>query len=109
MVSKPILWLEADSTVGIGGNTNPDSTLTVLGSGHYTTNLLVDGKITATGGVDTPYISFSAETRSSIVKRSKGLKEDQVVMQFWNKFTKQIEIYHVKEKRFYNINGGLLK
>jgi len=108
--------------ITIGQGASGDSTFTVdsiaytsSGGGHFKGGLKVDkdinvdGKITATGGVDPPYVSYSAETRESIVERSKKLKEDQVVMQFWNCKTKRFEVYVVKEKKFYSMNGRELR
>jgi len=97
----------ADSYINTSGklginDASPDSTLDVTGSGAFSGNLKVGGKITATGGVDPPYISFNAETEASIRKRSKGLMPDQAVMLFWNEGGK-LGLYHVEEDRFYYI------
>lgn len=85
------------SNVGIG-TTTPDSTLTVTGSGHITGDLLVDGKITATGGVDPPYVSFKMQTHDQIRERSKSVTDD--VMQFYCETEKRMELYIIKDNVF---------
>lgn len=58
-----------------------------------------DGKISAPGGIDPPYMSFSLETRDGIKKRSKKCKDD--IMLFYNSNKERLEIYVKNEDKFY--------
>ena len=83
--------------VGIG-TTNPG-----------TSKLYVNGKITAVGGVDPPYVSFSAETHESIREFAKNVEEHEKVMVFWNTKNKQMEVYVISEDKFYTLDGKLIR
>ena len=106
--STIIATFDDNNAVGVG-TASPDSLLTVEQGTHIKRDLLVDGKITATGGVDPPYVSYSAENYKSIRKMSKGLKDDQVVMQFYNSIRNRFEFYHIKKDCFYTLSGYKIK
>lgn len=66
-------------------------------------NLWVNGKITAIGGVDPPYVSYKKETHAAIILLSQKVTDD--VMQFWCAKDNRMEIYSLKEKKFYTFDG----
>lgn len=66
-------------------------------------------QITADGGIDPPYISFTAETRESVKEYAKKVEEHEKVMLFWNKETKRFEVYVIDEDKFYTITGELIE
>src|SRR3989344_718023 len=72
-------------------------------------NVTVQGKLNASGGVDPPYISFSAESHESIREYAKAVDEHEKVMQFWNGKAHRLEIYVVEEDAFYTLGGELIK
>ncbi|MBU0569007.1 hypothetical protein KKC52_13310, partial [bacterium] len=82
--------------VGIG-TTTPSSKLHVI------------GKITATGGIDPPYVSYSKETHESIRERAKDVEAHEEVMQFWNASAHRMEVYVISEDRFYTFAGELIE
>ena len=87
-------------------NNNLDVNGDIFGhTGHISGNLVVDGKITASGGIDPPYISFSAESHKSIREYAKEVEPHEKVMQFWNGKFHRIEIYVISEDKFYTITG----
>jgi len=94
-----------DSSVGIGV-IDPDSTLEVNGSLHVTGNGIFDGKLTTSGVVDPPAITFTAETRKTI--KEKWLPtidtEHEKVMVFWNSELEQMEVYHIEKDVFYPLS-----
>jgi len=98
---------------------NPKLTLTDGG------DLTIVGKLTATGGIDPPYISFTKETHDTIkqyaidmttsiieekdgeviVHASSPAAENQEVMLYWNSDSKRLEVYVISEDMFYTITG----
>jgi len=76
---------------------------------HYENGLWVKGKITAAGGIDPPYISFSDESHQSIREFAKSVEEHEKVMQFWNGETHRLEVYVINEDKFYTITGELIE
>ena len=69
----------------------------------------VFGKLTATLGVDPPYVSFSAETHDSIKQLAQNVEEHEVVMQFWNKDNNRFEVYVILQDAFYTLDGKEVK
>jgi hypothetical protein len=94
-VSGNVILASGGGNVGIG-TTNPASKLTV------------NGKARITGGVDPPYISFSAESHHSIRQYAKDVEPHEKVMQFWNGQAHRLEVYVIDEDRFYTITGELI-
>ena len=72
-------------------------------------NVSIDGKLTVSGGVDPPYISFSDESHESIRGFAKDVEEHEKAMQFWNSKAHRMEIYVIEEDIFYTITGELIK
>jgi hypothetical protein len=68
-------------------------------------DLNVKNKIYAPGGIDPPYVSFSAESHETIREHAKTVVEHEKVMLFWNKQTHRMEVYVIDEDRFYTITG----
>jgi len=119
--------IDKDGRLGIG-DMSPDSVLEVVSSGDdyfmlsstaeadgnilivdSAGDLTVAGKATFSGGVDPPYVSYSGETYETIREYAKKVNPDQEVMQFWNKETRRMEIYVIKEDRFYAMSGELVE
>lgn len=74
-------------------------------------DLNVSGKITATGGVDPPYVSFEMETREEIIERvAKEIPEEKLnqAIQFWNEETNQFEVYLPIKDQFMDLQGNIL-
>ncbi len=71
----------------------------------------MSGKITTTGGVDPPYVSFEMETRKSIAERvAKEIpkeKQNQAI-QFCNEETNQFEVYLPTKGEFRDLQGNIL-
>ena len=63
------LVLHNDGNVGIMNET-PDSTLTVTGSAHITTNVKVDGRLSTLGKVYAPYLTGTATFDSIVVSET---------------------------------------
>jgi hypothetical protein len=76
-----------------------------IGTASPTARLHVEGKATITGGVDPPYISFSAESHESIRQFARDVEAHEKVMQFWNGEAHRLEVYVISEDRFYTITG----
>lgn len=57
-----------------------------------------DGKISAPGGIDPPYISFSNESEASIEKMSTHCKDD--VMLYYDADKHKFRTYNKKERKF---------
>lgn len=85
--------------VGIS-TASPDSTLTVSGSGHFTGNVLIDGKLDVTGAVDPRALTFTAEDEASIRGMAASFNEKQKVALFWHKDGK-LGVYNIEEDMFY--------
>jgi hypothetical protein len=109
----------ADANVGnnldvtVGGTTTitVGKTLTIT-SGSGTTfqgSVTIDGKLTALGGVDPPYMSFSKETHESIREYAQNVEDHEEVMQFWNGDNHRMEVYVISEDSFYTITGELIE
>ncbi|HCM36321.1 MAG: hypothetical protein A3J30_02065 [Candidatus Wildermuthbacteria bacterium RIFCSPLOWO2_02_FULL_47_9c] len=75
----------------------------------FDTNVNITGKLTALGGVDPPYVSFSAETRETIRNFAKDVQEHEEAMLFWNGETRRMEAYVIGEDAFYTITGDLIE
>lgn len=58
-----------------------------------------DGKISAPNGIDPPYISFTNETRSSIVDKYADKCKDPIMF-FYNVDNQRFEIYDKRTKKF---------
>jgi hypothetical protein len=69
----------------------------------------IDGKLTATGGVDPPYVSYSKETHESIREYAQYVEDHEEVMQFWNGDSHRMEVYVISEDLFYTITGELIE
>lgn len=67
------------------------------------------GKVTAPGGIDPPYVSFSNETHASIRAFAKDIESHEEVMQFWNAPLHRLEVYVIAEDRFYTLVGDLVE
>ncbi len=91
------------TVTGRGGGTSPDRV--GIGTSDPKSKLHVVGKATITGGVDPPYISFSAESHESIREYARSVDEHEKVMQFWNSDAHRLEVYVIAEDRFYTITG----
>lgn len=71
--------------------------------------LTVSGKVNAGGGVDPPYVSFSAETQDTIKQFAKEVNDHEEVMFFWNVDSKRFEVYHIAENVFYTLTGDRIE
>ncbi|UCH88837.1 MAG: hypothetical protein JSV49_11445 [Thermoplasmata archaeon] len=69
---------------------------------------IFEGKITVSGGVDPPFVSFSDETYTSIREYAKNVEDHEEVMIFWNGNANRMEIYVIAEDKFYTITGQLI-
>ena len=98
----PRMTIDNDGDVGIG-TYNPISKL------HVNGNIYCSGKITAQGGVDPPYVSFSKESHESIREYAKNVEKHEEVLQFWNGESHRMEVYVISEDAFYTINGELIE
>jgi len=102
-----------DLDVTVGGNTNINSGMNLKITAGAGISLIgsttIDGKLTVTGGIDPPYISFSKETHESIREYAKYVEDHEEVMQFWNGDTHRMEIYVISEDVFYTITGELME
>lgn len=102
-----------DLDVTVGGNTNIVSGKTLKITTGAGLNIVgpttIDGKLTVTGGIDPPYISYSKETHESIREYAKYVDDHEEVMQFWNGDTHRMEIYAISEDVFYSITGELIE
>lgn len=100
-----------ENVAGAGGSViatgDPDIITSTYATNTMTGDLNVTGKITATGGVDPPYVSYSDQTHKSIINFSKSCHDN--VMQFWCNTHKRMEIYIIKEDQFYTFEGIKLK
>ncbi len=76
-----------------------------IGTRTPTSKLHVIGKATFTGGVDPPYISFSAESHRTIREYAKDLDPHEVVMLFWNDDAKRMQVYARDDDAFYTLDG----
>jgi hypothetical protein len=88
----------------LGGTASVDITgdLIVEGTGTSTIagNLEITGKLTAIGGIDPPYVSYTDESCDSIREYYKqGVKDN--VMQFWNAENRRFEYYLADEDECY--------
>jgi len=73
--------------------------------------LYVLGKVTTIGGVDPPYVSYSAETYESIREFAKDVTAHEKVMLFYNVNKKRMELYDIEADTFkplYNNNLGII-
>lgn len=69
----------------------------------------LDGKLTAIGGIDPPYVLFDAESRASIkarVLREVPVEKQTGAAQFWNPTTRKMELYIASEDKFYDLVSG---
>ena len=105
----------AGSALTLGGDSN-NVRMVIQSSGNVgigttspTSKLHVIGKITATGGIDPPYVSYSKETHESIRERAKDVEEHEEVMQFWNANAHRMEVYVISEDKFYTFAGELIE
>jgi hypothetical protein len=95
------------STVGI--NTSSPSASYAL---DVNGDIYCNGKITAVGGVDPPYVLFDLNTRQSVKTRVLAevpIDKQSGAAQFWNLDTKKMEVYIASEDKFYDLNGNLLQ
>ena len=93
-----------DCCVTILGTIKPNGNVGI-GTDSPTSKLHVIGKATITGGVDPPYVSYSAETHTSIRNFAKDVEEHEKVMMFWNSDAHRMEVYVIAEDAFYTIAG----
>ena len=130
----PRAKLHVDGSVALGGfgtSTVGDLTIYDTGNNHWRTygvgansfltdmggtsgvgtweirdfNVRMNGKLTATGGVDPPYVSFSAESYESIREYAEDVEDHEEVMVFWNAKNHRMEVYDITEDKFYTITG----
>lgn len=79
--------------------------------GNFYGDVVVNGKITSTGGYDPPYVGFTMESRKAIIERvSKEIPPEKMeqAIQFWNSETSQMEIYLPTEGEFRDFSGNIL-
>ena len=69
----------------------------------------VFGKLTVTGLIDPPAITFSAETHDSIKQLAIGVSDHEEVMQFWNGDNNRFEVYVILQDAFYTLDGKEVK
>ncbi len=102
-----------DLDVTVGGDTtlNTGKSLTITSGAGITLvgSVTIDGKLTALGGVDPPYVSFSKESHESIRQYAEYVEDHEEVMQFWNGDFHRMEIYVISEDVFYTITGELIE
>ncbi len=100
-----------DVTVGGDTTINSGKSYTITSGAGITLvgSVTIDGKLTALGGVDPPYISFSKETHESIREYAKNVEDHEEVMQFWNGDFHRMEVYVIIEDVFYTITGELVE
>ena len=84
---------------------------TIHADGNISTSggMSVSGKLFAGGGVDPPYVSFSAETFDTIRQYATDVDEHEKVMFFWNTDSKQFQVYYIDEDAFYTLNGDKIE
>jgi hypothetical protein len=70
-----------------------DDVVTSSANLTVTGNLQVNGKITATGGVDPPYVSYTNESCDTIKQMYQDDEVKDNVMQFWNIDNRRFEYY----------------
>lgn len=79
---------------------------------EFTGNVNVGGKLTATGGVDPPYLLLDRETRESVAaKVNKEVPVEKMggAALFFNKNTKRLEVYVAEDRAYYSLNGDQLQ
>ncbi len=69
----------------------------------------VFGKLTVTGLIDPPAITFSAETHDSIKQLAQNVEDHEEVMQFWNGDNNRFEVYVISQDVFYTFDGQEVK
>ena len=69
----------------------------------------IAGKLTVSGGVDPPYVSFTSENHDTIRAMALDVEEKEEVMVFWNTDLKQMEVYVINEDKFYTFEGILVE
>ena len=77
----------------------------ITGNATTTGDLYVGGKITAVGGVDPPYVSYSDESCNSIRAMYKRDAVKDNVMQFWNASERRFDYYLADEDKCYPMGG----
>ncbi len=108
-------WLEIESggihfhTAPAASNDGDPITFTERMVINNNGNVSIGGKLTVTGGVDPPYVSFSDESHGSIRELAKEVEEHEKVMQFWNGKAHRMEVYVIEEDKFYTIAGELIE
>jgi hypothetical protein len=90
---------------------NYNKSVSVYGSAWFRNDVELDGKLTASGGMDPPYLLLDSETRASIARRVARevppTKRGGAAL-FWNNQTKKLEIYVAAEGAFYNLAGNVI-
>jgi len=105
----------SDNGIGVYASSDTGTALYVQGSSefhcnaHFHCDVIMEGKLTAAGGIDPPYISFSKETHESIREYANYVEDHEEVMQFWNGDTHRMEIYVISEDVFYTFTGDLIE
>lgn len=67
-----LFYDSTNARLGIGVNT-PDSTLHVVGSGHFTTNVAIDGKLTVAGAIDPTHLYLDEQSGNPGGISNKGV------------------------------------
>lgn len=106
-------YTQYQTSVGtmFGSGSAPSEMLDVTGNAHISGNLVVDGKVTGTGGFDPPYTLFDANTREEV--RARVLYEVPVDKQtggaqYWNNNLHRMEVYVASEDKYYTVAGTLI-
>jgi len=71
----------------------------------FTDDVIISGKLTVTGPVDPPMVTFSAENHDSIKQLSADVEDHEEVALFWNTESKRLEVYVISEDKFYTMTG----
>jgi hypothetical protein len=74
-------------------------------------NITTSGKLTASGGIDPPYMLFDLQTREEVadlINQKVPLNKRAGATMFFNSETKKMEVFLANEGRFYDLNGNLL-
>jgi len=69
----------------------------------------VFGKLTVTGLIDPPAVTFSAETHDSTKQLAIGVSDHEEVMLFWNGDNNRFEVYVILQDAFYTLDEKEVK
>jgi hypothetical protein len=118
------ITVSGDGSVGIGlgsgGTVTQSNTLAIMGGWvgiakvsptcalDVVGDIRLTGKLTASGGVDPPYVSYSNESHESIRVYAEEVEDHEEIMLFWNGEASRMQIYNISEDSFYTITGELI-